>query len=42
MDPKTVRRWLKAGKLPYVRLPGGERRIPQDVLDAILRREVSL
>jgi excisionase family DNA binding protein len=36
VHPKTVRRWLKAGRLRYVRLPGGERRIPRRALDAVL------
>lgn len=30
VDPETVRRWLKAGRLNYVRLPGGGYRIPAD------------
>ena len=36
VHPRTVRRWLSQGRLPYVRLPGGERRIPRDVIDGLL------
>ena len=41
VDPRTVRSWMRRGLLEYVLLPNGERRIPQDRLDAILavRRE---
>lgn len=26
VHPNTLRRWADTGKLPYIRLPGGERR----------------
>jgi len=29
VDPKTVSRWARAGKLPYVRTVGGQRRYPE-------------
>ena len=33
---KTVDRWLRGGRLPYVRLPGGERRVRQADIDRLL------
>ena len=39
VHPKTVRRWLKADQLPWVRLPGGERRVPSDAVQRVLSRE---
>jgi excisionase family DNA binding protein len=39
VHPRTVRRWLEAGKLPYRRLPGGERRIPLEVLRGMIATE---
>jgi excisionase family DNA binding protein len=29
VDPKTVTRWAKAGRLPCIRTPGGHRRYPE-------------
>jgi len=37
VSPRTVRRWLTRGLLPFIRLPGGERRVHQYQLEAILR-----
>jgi len=37
VSPSTVRRWLTRGLLPCIRLPGGERRVHQYQLEAILR-----
>lgn len=28
VDPKTVTRWAKAGKVSFIRTPGGHRRYP--------------
>lgn len=36
VDPKTVTRWAKEGKLPYIRLPGGHRRYRTSAVEAIL------
>ena len=32
----TVKRWLDRGQIAFVRLPGGERRIPASELERIL------
>jgi excisionase family DNA binding protein len=37
VDPKTVARWAKAGKLTSVRTPGGHRRFREDEVLALLR-----
>ena len=37
VNPRTVRRWLALGLLPYVQLPGGVRRIPYNELKSILQ-----
>ncbi|MAF52346.1 MAG: helix-turn-helix domain-containing protein [SAR202 cluster bacterium] len=37
VNPRTVRRWMTSGLLSFVRLPGGERRVPHDELHAVLR-----
>jgi excisionase family DNA binding protein len=39
---RTIRRWLKADKIPYVQLPGGDHRIPQGTLLASLRGNYDL
>lgn len=36
VDPKTVRRWAIAGKIPTLRTLGGHRRYPRDEIDALL------
>lgn len=36
VDPKTVARWAKAGKLPCIRTLGGHRRYRITEIDAIL------
>lgn len=36
VDPKTVTRWAKAGKLPSIRTLGGHRRYPEDEVRALL------
>ena len=38
VNPRTVRRWISRGLVAYVRLPGGEHRIPRDELTAIFFR----
>lgn len=37
VDPKTVTRWAKAGKLSFVRTPGGHRRFRRSEVEALLR-----
>lgn len=36
VDPKTVTRWVKAGKLVAIRLPGGHRRFRYSHVQALL------
>ena len=36
VSPRTVRRWLSRGQLRYVRLPGGERRVPRQEIDKVI------
>ncbi len=35
-SPRTILRWIDAGQLEAVRLPGGRLRIPQSALVALL------
>jgi excisionase family DNA binding protein len=35
VDPRTVTRWAKIGKLPSVRTPGGHRRYRKTVVRAL-------
>jgi excisionase family DNA binding protein len=37
VSDRTVRRWIKAERIPFLRLPSGEYRIPQGALLASLR-----
>jgi excisionase family DNA binding protein len=37
VDPKTVTKWAKAGKLDSIRTPGGIRRYYRDQVEAFLR-----
>jgi len=37
VDPKTVTRWAKSGKLTAIRTLGGHRRYRQSEVDALLR-----
>lgn len=39
VDPKTVVRWARAGRISSVRTPGGHRRFPEYEIDALLRRQ---
>ena len=39
VDPKTVTRWAKAGKLPSVRTLGGHRRYRAGDVEALLKGE---
>lgn len=41
VDPKTVTRWAKAGKLSSVRTPGGHRRYRKAEVDALLQRDTT-
>lgn len=34
VDPKTVTRWARMGKLPSIKTPGGHRRYRESVVDA--------
>jgi excisionase family DNA binding protein len=36
VSPKTVSRWAKEGKLPYVRTLGGHRRYPDSEIRALV------
>ena len=36
VDPKTVTRWAKAGKLPYQMTLGGHRRYPAEQIHALV------
>lgn len=36
VDPKTVARWAKAGRLPSIRTPGGHRRFRESEIRALL------
>lgn len=39
VDPKTVARWAKAGKLSPIRTPGGHRRFYASQVEALLNSE---
>lgn len=39
VDPKTVARWAKAGKLSAIRTLGGHRRFPTPEVRGLLRQE---
>ena len=41
VHPRTVKRWLDAGRLPYVTTPGGRRMIPASAINTEARREES-
>jgi len=36
VSPKTVSRWAKEGKLPFILTLGGHRRYPQGEIEALL------
>lgn len=36
VDPRTVSRWAKTGRLPCARTPGGHRRFRESVVRAML------
>jgi excisionase family DNA binding protein len=38
VDPKTVTRWSRAGKLPSIRTAGGHRRFKESDVRALLER----
>jgi len=38
VTPKTVSRWAKEGKLPFLRTLGGHRRYPEDQIRALADR----
>lgn len=37
VDPETVRRWTREGRLPAVLLPSGHRRYHRDAIEAMLK-----
>lgn len=37
VSDRTIRRWIEADKVPYLKLPSGSSRIPQGALLASLR-----
>lgn len=37
VDPKTVARWARAGRLPHFRTPGGHRRFRRTDIERYLR-----
>ena len=39
VDPKTIGRWVKKGKLTELRTPGGHRRFFENEVNAMLRGE---
>lgn len=39
VDPKTVARWAKTGRIPSIRTPGGHRRYRRADVDRILAGE---
>lgn len=41
VDTRTVTRWAKAGKLPYIRTIGGHRRFHRHAIDAHLQTHSS-
>lgn len=41
VDPKTVTRWAKAGKIGSVRTPGGHRRFRESEVRALLQGQES-
>jgi len=42
VNERTVRRWIDAESIPYLKLPGGSYRIPQGALLASLRGNYDL
>jgi excisionase family DNA binding protein len=38
VNPKTVAQWAEMGRLPYIRLPGGQRRYRESDVQAALAR----
>jgi excisionase family DNA binding protein len=41
VDPKTVTRWAAAGRLEYVKTPGGHHRFSEEHVREVLRRNMS-
>lgn len=37
VDPKTVTRWAKEGRLPFFRTPGGHRRFREEDVAAAMK-----
>lgn len=42
VNERTIRRWVEAEKIPFLKLPGGSYRIPQGALLASLRGNYDL
>lgn len=39
VDPKTVTRWAKTGKIPSITTPGGHRRFRESLVQKLLEEE---
>jgi excisionase family DNA binding protein len=42
VNPKTVTRWARAGKISSIRTLGGHRRFRRDEIESVLRAEETL
>ena len=42
VNPKTVTRWARAGKISAIRTLGGHRRFRRDEIESVLRSEEAL
>lgn len=40
VDPKTVTRWARDGKLPAIKTPGGHRRYRESVVNELAREHL--
>ena len=40
VDPKTVTRWAKAGKLPSITTPGGHKRFKRAIIEKLLEEDL--
>lgn len=42
VEPKTVSRWAKAGKIAWIKTPGGEYRYPESEVRELLSKQVTV